>query len=63
MSQIPFRCPECGSEKLVVSTAKPKIEDFYAAKCADCGSAMSENVIKTQARKMAADAIKKMLKR
>jgi transcription elongation factor Elf1 len=61
MSQTPFTCPQCGSEKIVVLTETPTFEDITNANCADCGTAVTEEEIKLQARKIARDAIEKMM--
>lgn len=50
---IPFICKNCGSETFK-TTSKPKtIEDFNGAICAKCGTAITEDDIKDQARKIA----------
>jgi len=61
---VPFACKNCGSETFK-STSEPKsLEDLYGAICANCGTAVSEDDIKSHALKiadeLARDALRKV---
>lgn len=58
MSTIPFKCPNCGSGQFRVSVEVKSLEDMFDAPCAQCGTPLTEDEIKKQARKIAEDRLK-----
>lgn len=62
MSQIPFVCSKCGSDKFRVSSQPKTLDDMIGAPCAKCGTPLTEEEVKKQARKIADDVVKKAFK-
>ena len=62
MSTIPFKCPNCGSSQFRVSVKVNSLDDMIGAPCADCGTPLTEEEVKKQARKIAEEAAKKAFK-
>jgi hypothetical protein len=56
---LQFACTKCGSSKFRPTGEGSKLEDFFGAPCADCGTILTEDEIKAQARKMAADQFRR----
>ena len=62
MSQVPFICPQCGGSQFRVTSQPKSLDDMIGALCADCGTPLTEDEIKKQAREIAEDAAKKGFK-
>jgi predicted Zn-ribbon and HTH transcriptional regulator len=62
MSNIPFHCKQCGSEKFKVLRKVETMDDMRGAVCSDCGTEFSEEDIKNQARQIAANLIREKMK-
>jgi transcription initiation factor IIE alpha subunit len=60
MANVPFTCPQCGSDlKLRVSSEAKSLDDLIGAPCAKCGHPLTEDEVKKQVLKIAEDAFKK----
>ena len=58
MDNISFVCKNCGFETFKTTSEPKTLEDFYGAVCAKCGTAITEDDIKAQARKVADDLVR-----
>jgi hypothetical protein len=63
VSKIPFICPNCGGDTFRVSAQQKTLNTMIGAPCAGCGTPLTEEEIKKQARKIAQDAAKKAFKK
>ena len=54
-----FACTKCGGSKFRPAREGTTLEDFVGAPCADCGTVLTEDEIKTQAQKMAAESFRR----
>jgi predicted RNA-binding Zn-ribbon protein involved in translation (DUF1610 family) len=54
-----FACTNCGGSKFKPAGEGTKLEDFFNAPCADCGTILTEDEIKTQAQKMTAEVFRR----
>jgi hypothetical protein len=59
MSTVPFVCPSCGGSQFRVKSDH-KVDDMIGAPCASCGTPLTEEEIKRQARKIAIESAKKV---
>jgi predicted Zn-ribbon and HTH transcriptional regulator len=59
MSTIPFVCKNCGSTTFKVTSKPESLGDIDGATCEKCGTELTKEEIKSQARRIALEALKK----
>lgn len=58
MDNISFVCPNCGNDTFKVTRKVETYKDFAGATCSSCGTVLTDDDIKTQARKIATDRVR-----
>lgn len=60
MSNIPFKCRQCGSTSFKVTSEPKSYEEFVGAACATCGAKITDDDVREQAGAIIDEIVKKL---